>query len=180
MKGSYHQSGDLNSVTYSSVRGHCGVGIFWNSCFSNVVKQLDHMVHDCIYGIKISKQNGPNLYVLSVYLPHESCRIDKCDDVIMDLEKYVAALQPHGVVIVIEDINSHFGSECAPHLWGLTSRNGNIMIDFLRNNALECVDVTDLYTGPVYTFYKADLPKSFLDHCIISQSGVQHVNKCYI
>ncbi len=73
-----------------------------------------YSVHDSICGIKISSQNGPNLYVLSVYLPHESCRIAKCDDVIIDLEKYVAALHPHGVVIVIGDINSHFGSECGP------------------------------------------------------------------
>ncbi len=50
----------------------------------------------------------------------------------------------------------------------------------LKNNTLECVDLTDLCTGPIYTFYKADLPKSYLDHCIISQLGVQHVNKCYI
>ncbi len=27
-EGFLHQSGDLNSATYSSVRGHCGLGIF--------------------------------------------------------------------------------------------------------------------------------------------------------
>ncbi len=103
-------------------------------------------MHERICGIKISSQNGNNLYVLSVYLPHESCRIAKYDDVIIDLEKCVAALHPHGVVIVIGDINSHFSSEYGLRGWGLTSRNGNIMIDFLRNNALDCVDLTNLCT----------------------------------
>ncbi len=39
----------------------------------------------------------------------------------------------------------------------------NIMIDFLWNNALKCVYLTDLYTWPVYTYYKADLPKSHFE-----------------
>ncbi len=118
----------------------------------------------------ISSQNGSNPYVLSVYRPHESCRIAKYVDVIIDLKTYVAALQSHGVVIVIGDINSHFGSQWGPRGCGLTSRNRNIIRDFLRNNALTCDDLTELCTGPVYTYCKADLSKSYLDLCIISQS----------
>ncbi len=68
------------------------------------------------------------------------------------LESLVDRPDPNGGVIIMGDVNAHFGKEFGGRCWGETSANGLEFAWFTERNSLEIVDIATKSWGPLYTF----------------------------
>ncbi len=173
------QSADLNQFTqYSQVCGHCGVGILWRRSLNNLVTPLKNINHDRICGIKLQTVGDP-WFIFSVYLPQINCKIADYVDVVLHLEMCVERVRGEGNILIIGDMNAHFGVEYEPRGWGITTRNGKTLNDFIRRLNMTCIDMTEQCKGPTYTFY-SKVGKSYVDHCVMNIEASEYVTECRV
>ena len=89
--------------------------------------------------------------------------------------------QVEGEVIIMGDMNCHFGSELGNRFNGRSSRNAKLMYDILNVCNLDIVDSNSpLCTGPNHTFKVEGIGSSYVDHCIASSFVTANVKKCIV
>ena len=102
----------------------------------------------CVVQIDIG---GRLVYVISVYLPHATCKVSDFKVEMSQLENLIDNCKTMGEVVVIGDMNVHFGSEYGGRCWGSTSPNGKRLMSCLKNHDMCVVDIGEKGRGEGYT-----------------------------
>ena len=90
-------------------------------------------------------------------------------------------LSTEGLVCVVGDLNAQLGTEAGPRGRNLQpSRLGALLLRMMSKCNLVAVDMLVTSTGPCYTFLRGERPISYIDHCLLSSTLIQHVNKCEV
>ena len=173
-------SRDLNISNYGKVVGHSGVAVLWRKCFSASIRPLPNLGSDRICVIEISMQNKQKLYVIGVYLPHRTSVIADFETELIELENLIKSDIAGGAYLIIGDWNCHFGESYGSRCWGKESPNAELAVHFIERCVLSVVDVTNVCTGPNYTYINENGYTAFIDHRAVSASLLKNVNRCTI
>ena len=98
----------LSNMNLGKKRGFGGCAILWKKVISNRVRPLPELGTDRICVVQINI-DGHNYYVISVYLPHQTCKIDYFKDELNKLIQVCNECNANGTVIVLGDTNCHRG-----------------------------------------------------------------------
>ena len=114
--------------------------------------------------------NGQSIFIINVYLPQRGCKIADYQTEIHILNELLCRCKSSGEVIVIGDMNAHFGQEYGPRFWGDTTANARHLVQCIDNNNLYMLDATvEGCKGPCYTFHVENVGTSYVDHCLITK-----------
>ena len=172
---------DLKDRKQSRNVGHCGIAILWN-------KELSHRVRvrecnsDRICVIEVIRAfEDRSLFIFGVYLPHQQCKISSFSEHLQILMQTVAKCKVDGEVIVIGDMNCHFGKELGPRFNGKTTPNAKLLLNATVAEGFEIVDSDPkICSGPSYTFHAEGIGTSYIDHCIASCIASLHIKQCTV
>ncbi len=168
----------LKPENYGKVPGHCGVGILWRKSISSHVRPLRQLGTDRFCAVELTFAGQKPLYVVSMYMPQQSCQISDYDSHMDSLEACISQWQ--GDTVLIGDWNIHLGPEFGPRGWGKTSRNGRCVSSLLERHPLMAIDLTETCEGPIYTFCNSTGTTTYIDHCFVSLSILNQINTCQI
>jgi hypothetical protein len=112
-------------------------------------------------------------------MPQSGCDYHIFEHEMHILEETVNKCKRNGNVLIIGDINCHFGSNVDVRGWGVTSKQGRGMLQLTERQCLSIIDMGYKCEGPQYT-YHSGANKSYIDHCIINRDFEQYILKCYI
>ena len=160
--------------------GHCGTLIAWRNHLSPLIQKVP-VDNDRICAIKINNigMNKNALYVIGIYLPQKQCKIASFDTCLAQLEDLVEVCQSDGEVIIIGDMNAHFGSEYGDRFWGNTSANAKSLANMTEQLSMTIIDSeSNRCQGPNYSFYVDGVGCSYIDHCIVSKRLIPHITSC--
>ena len=115
--------------------------------------------------VQIILPDSSKLYVIAVYLPHQTCEIADFKQELGILEKIIANCHNDGSVLVIGDTNLHLGPECGVRGWGKTYSNGHL---FMNTMNIWVVDIGIKGRGPIYT-YQSNVGSSYIDLVCVSR-----------
>ena len=178
----YHSkaSSDLDDSDVQRKPGHCGISLCWKRDISHKVRVINNP-SDRICIIEVIKcLQGKSLFILGVYLPQQGCTIASFDKHIEILQDQITILKERGYIMIMGDMNSHFGDGMGSRCWGSTTANGKKMYDLICKQNLNIVDITALCNGPSYTFHVDGVGTSYIDHCAISSDLLQCVTCCKV
>ena len=103
---------DLRNDDMSLKPGHCGMCVAWKRELSANVRTIK-VDSDRICALQLGNvgRNNSNLYIIGAYLPHRNCQIADFGVHVNLLEELIDACQNDGDVVIIGDLNCHFGPE---------------------------------------------------------------------
>ena len=156
----------LDDRQFGKERGHGGVAIGWKTTLANVIKPVYITDCDRVCVVQVNIPDEP-FYIVAVYMPHSTCVIADYDEVLKELERVIIELMSKSEVMVIGDINAHFGPEVGKRGWGKTSKSGKSFLNFARQYNMCPIDMGKTCTGPNYSF-SSTRGKSYIDHCFIT------------
>ena len=170
----------LKDINFGHRAGHGGCAILWNRGLSNRIKPLPDIGTDRICAIQLN-ENGQRYYIISVYLPHQNCKIDDFENELNELRKVCEMCLTDGSVIIMGDVNSHFSSFYGPRCSGKTTTNGKKFACTMNKCNLEILDISSAGRGPCYTWHSEDGKlQSYIDHVMVSQSMRPLVKYCEV
>lgn len=170
----------LNDKDFGKIKGHSGCAIMWSDRICNRVTPLD-IGSDRVCAIECTIEKGLKLFVFAVYLPHSNCKIASFDDELNALLNIILEYQSKGEVICIGDVNAHIGNDLGhARSWGKSTANGLAFARSMHNCNMEIIDMTDICSGPNYTFESWDGAQSYIDHCCITYELLPNVMSCKV
>ena len=173
--------GKLNDADCNIKLGHSGVALFWRASLDQYVKPLNDVSSDRICAIELCLPHCQRIVIASVYLPHRTSKVANYTDELKVLENLVDQAKQNGEIIILGDLNAHFGYEFGDRCWGDTSHTGHEFSRFAVRNNLEVRDIGPESRGPVYTFRShVHGGMSYIDHCVISKELLCCVTKCWV
>ena len=156
-----------------------GVGIFWTKQLDKYVK-VETVESRRICAIQVLNINKNPLYIIGVYLPHVACKADLFTDVLLILEDFVnKCVHSNGELLIIGDMNCHFGKGAGPRCWGKTSNQASEFLKFIERNLMEVVDISQKCVGPCFT-YQVGCKSSYIDHIALSKPLMDSVVHCEV
>lgn len=170
----------LDNENANCLIGHSGVALFWKESICQYVNPVAGIKSDRICAIEVMMPATRNVIVISVYLPHRASTVAKYTDELVILEDLVEkATSNNWGIVMLGDINAHFGCEFGGRGWGTTSHNGHEFSRLVDRNELCIIDITDKAYGPVYTFQSRTRHAgiSYIDHCVVSDNVKDSVLK---
>lgn len=96
---------------------HSGVALFWKASLNQYIKPVQ-VDSDRICAVELYLTNNQSIIIASVYLPHKSSSIASFTDEINILESLVTEAHMADGVVIMGDINAHFGREHSERCWG--------------------------------------------------------------
>ena len=174
-------SGDLDHANQNTRAGHCGIALLWRKNLSHYVK-IVACKSDRICVIEVAEAcYGKSLFVIGVYLPHQTCTISSFQDEIRALSDLIARVQHQGEIVIIGDTNCHFGTEYGNRGWGKTTKNAKSLMNLVEACDLKLYDLDDAFcSGPNYSFHVERVGTSYIDHCIVSQMLMCNITECKV
>lgn len=169
-------AGQELSLTSSHSWG--GVAIFWRKRIDFCVN-VKRIKSRRICSISLLRENCQLLHVIGVYMPQTSCKNEKFVDELLILEEMITQYNQSGDVMILGDVNCHFGKECGPRGWGKTTGNAKLLHDLCTRKALTIVDLHDC-CGPKFTYFRENCGMSYIDHCIVSNTLIENVVACEV
>lgn len=169
---------DLKDEDAMSKPGHCGVLIAWRDMYNSLVKVVPTK-SDRICAVEMHI-DGSTLYVIGVYLPHQSCTITSYEHHLAEVEVLISRCSQIGECLVIGDFNCRFGAENGPRFEGSASKNGASMLRMIERQGLVIFDGEELCKGPTYTFNVEGVGQSYIDHCIGTVGLRNSIARCEI
>lgn len=163
--------------------GHSGVALFWRASLSQYVRPLNNIQSDRICAVELTIPGTRSIVVCGVYLPHKASSIANYTEELSELDELIDEMYTRDCgIVLLGDLNAHFGWEFSSRCWGVTSQNGAEFINFSDRNNLHIVDISDKAYGPVYTFQSRThhAGQSYIDHCVVSDNLKADVVKCYV
>ena len=167
----------LINENFGKRRRHGGCAILWYKRLSNCIRPLPYLGTDRMCGIQISLPDTTKLYVISVYLPHQSCMISDFDEELASLENALNDCHGDGLAIVVGDTNVHLGPEYGTRGWGRTTRNGKKFANAMVRCRMNVTDISDKGNGPLHT-YSSGTCSSYIDHICVSSDLYSNVTTC--
>ena len=126
------------------------------------------------------KNNNDSIYIIGVYLPQQKCVIDDFAEYLGELEGVINLCKLDGEIVVIGDVNCHFGSDVSARCWGQTTSQAKQLMKMVRNQNLTIADISEIGNGPTYSYSKQNIGKSYIDHVIVSQKLVHTIETCMV
>ena len=174
-------SSDLDREHQNVRSGHCGVALFWKKDLSNAINTIE-CNSDRICAIEIcGALYEKSLFVIGVYLPHQTCKISSFEAEISALSDLIARIQHKGEIVIVGDTNCHFGKEVGNRCWGKSTKNAKRLMKIVQACQLTIVDIDDeVCTGPNHTFHVDGVGTSYIDHCIVSKNVQGSIMECCV
>ena len=167
------------SFNNHSLHAWGGVAVLWNKqidCFVKVI-QVNNTNRMCV--IRIKQRDMNDLNIICVYLPHTGCDLDEFINELVVLEELVITFSQCGEILILGDMNCHFGEEIGTRGWGKTTKQAKLLLEMTKRHALTIVDMYDVCKGPRYTFLSPK-GKSYIDHFILSDTLVTSTTECSV
>ena len=160
--------------SYGLRRGQGGVAIFWKKSMVgvSVIKTINH---DRICGIRV-ECNGSVIILLSVYMPASGSR-DSLTVTLDELEAALDSLEEGACPIICGDFNGNVGSEGGVRGYGVPTKAGKYVINFMRNQNLIAANLTSVAKGQVNTYYGHN-GNSLIDYIMVPSSIQDKIVKC--
>ncbi len=90
------------------------------------------------------------------------------------MEGVIKLCKNEGEIVIIGDINCHFGSEVNIRCTGKTTPQARLMLKMTCKNNIDIIDIGYLGTGPTYTCRRDRVGKSYIDHVLTSKGLYPH------
>ena len=171
-------SHSLDDQLFGSIKGNGGCAILWRKNLSCNIRPLPVLGSDRMCAIELHLGNGMLCYIISVYMPHQGCQISDFQTELDILEDVITECSKKGAVLVIGDLNVHFGREHGPRGWGKTTNNAKKLLNCMNKLDMSVIDMWDCQ-GPSYTYTWAK-GHSYLDHCVVSNDWSGIIGKCQV
>jgi hypothetical protein len=175
-------SSNLDNVNCRAKPGHGGIVIGWKAHLGSRVRQIN-VDSDRIVAIELIGvgKNASNVFIIGVYLPHQMCVIADFDHHVDILEDIIDQCLGQGEVIIMGDLNCHFGSSLGPRFSGSSTTNAKQFIKMVDRLALNIVDGdANVCAGPCYTFHVDNVGESYIDHVVVSNTIVANIANCRV
>ena len=168
----------LKNENFGKVNGYNGCALIWKKSINNRITKLPNLGSDRICVVKFKISDHMSCYIIAVYLPHQSCKIAKFEDEVMELEKVIIECLKDGQILVIGDENVQLSREYG-HRGALEStRHAEKLMRMFAKYKITCYD-TEYATGPSYTYEKAGI-RTYLDHVFVSDGLLEYIDKCEV
>ncbi len=171
-------STSLKPENHGKVPGHCGVAILWRKSMATHVRPLNNLGTDRMCAIEVTLPRSRTLYIVSVYMPQQGCRIADYDTHMDALESCMT--QWSGDVVIMGDVNAHFGPDFGYRGWGRTSKNASCVSEMMERQGAVIWDVSVNCDGPSYTYCSSSGATSYIDHAIVSKSLSDCIRYCRV
>ena len=160
---------------------HCwgGVALLYRREYGTRISEVN-VDSNRLCAICIHHANNVDISIIGAYLPQSACKNDNFYDELIVLDELLTRCLSSGEVILMGDLNCHFGSECGPRGWGKTTAHARALHKVLARHGLTIVDLQNKCTGPNFTYHVPGIGKSYIDHCVISETLCKTVIKCNI
>ena len=140
---------------------------------------MPHLGSDRICVIKLIINGTLPCYIIAVYLPHQGCKISNFQSELNILETTINDCIVDGEVLIIGDMNCHFGEEYGIRGSGKSYGNSRCLMRMIAGYNMQMADIGEKGMGLKYSFYSA-LHKTYLDHCAVSEDLYNIVDRCEI
>ena len=171
-------SSSLSDNNFGNQRGHGGCGIMWHKDIAPRVRPRPDLGSDRMCVLQVQFNDSLLCHVVSVYLPHQSCKISNFDEELRILDNIIMECKELGEILIIGDTNIHLGREHGARGWGRTTVNGKKFMDVVVKHDLRVVDLHK-GTGPNFT-YVSSQSNTYIDHCIVSEELYTVVKQCRV
>ena len=174
-------SDDLDTCNQNIKPGHCGIALLWKRSLSHRIRRVEcESDRICVIEV-IGACFQRSLFIVGVYLPHQTCKISNFEYHVNVLSDVIAQCSISGEVMIIGDTNCHFGFEVGNRYWGNTTKNAKALLNVIKAHGLKVLDANeDLCCGPQYTFNIDNVGKSYIDHSIASELVVLNIINCEV
>ena len=146
---------------------------------SNCIEPIVTEGTDRICAVELNQNDNRRIYIITVYMPHQTCVISNFQHELIILEKLIKDLTQKGPVMVIGDMNIHVGSQYGIRGWGVTTQNSHAFMRAIHRCDMNLVDIGYKGSGPTYT-YHSTRGSSYIDHCAISNNAQHVISKCEV
>ena len=172
-------SAQLSDNDFGARRGIGGCAIIWNKNRLNCkVKPYPDVGSDRICMVEIIL-NDLNIFLISVYMPHQSCQISHFDTELRNIQMILDEFSPKGTCIIIGDINVNFSKLHGIRCSGNTSPNGEKFINVMNMYDMVVADIGYKGNGPMYS-YVGWHGTSYLDHVVAPHNFMKCIRDCTI
>jgi hypothetical protein len=113
-------------------------------------------------------------------MPHKNCYIANFKDVLDELESVICTLSSKGEVLIVGDLNAHFGAGVGPHTWERTCKSAKLIMKFNDRCMTNVFDVQNPCTGNVYTYMSDKNGCSYIDHIVVSNVLNDYMSDCHV
>ena len=118
-----------------------------------------------------------SLYVINVYLPRQACKISDFKKHVDILEEMVNDCRSSGEVIIVGDMNSHFGKDLGSRFSGKSTSNATYLNMCIKRCNLIIMDGDkNICSGPCHTFNVPGVGRSYIDHCVATPMIASYTN----
>ena len=166
-------------ISTNSSHAWGGVAILWRKEIDIHVSLLN-CKSNRICGICLHEKGYHNLYIIGVYLPQVACKNESFMEELELLEELMKQCLMCGDVIIMGDMNCHYGMEFGPRGWGKTTTQAKHLYEMAVRGGLSIIDLQKHCIGPRHTYCSSNNGKSYIDHCLISNTLVESVVKCEV
>ena len=172
----------LNDHNVHERFGYGGVAILWRNSLSHCVTLCNDLGDDRLCVVKLQKATGELLYIIAVYLPQQNCYISNFQETVDNLECIIDQCELDGEVIVVGDMNCHFGCDIpvGPRAWGNSTRNAKYLHGIIARKNMYIADLSESCRGPKHTYYVERVGKSYIDHCVVSNALRYRITNCEV
>ena len=172
-------SAHLDVSSSSNRPGIGGTAILWNSdLFAFRVKPLPGISSDRMTVIELTADDAV-YYIISVYLPHQTCNISDYDIELNKLKLILDECIPKGYCIVIGDTNTHFPAGYDIRTWGVPNRNTPKLHSMVQSYDMYIADLGYKARGPNVTFMGGN-GSSYVDHVIVPKCLIPNITDCFV
>ena len=165
-------------------RGTIGIGgtaIFWRKSFGSRVRVMNDLCSDRFCVIQFITDSKQKLYFISMYLPHQTCKIDNFYVALQELRRICEICLLDGEIICLGDSNCNLSSMYGIRGCGITTSNAKLFASLIYQLDMSIVDLTKLCTGERKTWSSDDGQRSsYIDHICVSKKLLPFVERCYV
>ena len=171
----------LDDKNFGKINGYGGTAIFWRKALSNRVRVMLDLCSDRFCVIQFITDSKQKLYFISMYLPHQTCKIDSFLLALQELRRICETCLLDGEIICLGDSNCNLSSMYGIRGCGITTGNAKLFASLMKQINMTIVDLTNLCTGERTTWTSDDgLRHSYIDHICVSKKLIPFVEKCCV
>lgn len=156
-----------------------GTAILWNSeLFAFRIKPLPGISSDRMTVIELQADDAV-YFIISVYLPHQTCNISDFDVELNKLKKILDECMLRGHCIILGDTNVHFPAGYDIRTWGIQNRNTPKLHSLVQSYDMYIADIGYKAHGPNIT-YRGGNGSSYVDHIIVPKCLIPKITDCFV
>ena len=171
----------LDDKNFGKIQGYGGTAIFWRKSLANRIRVMCDLCSDRFCVIQFVTDTKQKIYFISMYLPHQTCKIDSFYVALLELRRICEICLLDGDVVCIGDSNCNLSSVYGIRGCGITTGNAKIFASVMTQLNMCIVDLTTRCRGERITYTSDDgLRKSYIDHICVSKKLLPFVESCHV